>query len=419
VGYFALGIAQAASLIVVYLLVRHILNETRSALYGTLFVAVAGYHINSGGEPFAQALLTALMPVIFYLLFHKQNQLQRWKTAILFGLVGIGTITQNIAPVILVGVCGVLWVSRIIIDVLGRYLNIRPVYSGRILYGLIFLQIGFTWYYVVDYLEFQVWRIVEIVFFLGGSGQQQIENTGVAGVPTVAIFGTELPGVLMWAAPILSAALLVGLADYFSLREIVSDNVEDIPVHYTVIATTVFAGFTGVFAAGSGDAFRALPAVIVIIAPLAGFVLNEMRVSRGQVGALIVCGLVISVAFSGVLSPGVAKPELTDHNYQKSLEADQVAGAEFIIRYSNAAISGPYVYQYDYYSQVASGHNPDIVIREGFGVEDRESIIQFQNRIESGETTVYLDYYHTAFGIYRPATNRVYSSGNATVYIGH
>lgn len=417
VGYFGLGIAQAVSLIAVFTFIRKILHNTRPALFGTLFVAVAGYHIKSGGEPFAQALLTGLMPVIFLLLFRRSQDDKR-KVALLIILVAVGILTQNIAPVILVGVAGMIFITRHLILLAKPVLNVRVSYDINIIFPFLFLQIGFIWYYVVDYLDFQVLRIVRILLFQSGTGQTQVENTGVAGVPKVVLFQFELPGVLMWAAPILASALLVGLADYFSIREVLSDRIEDVPVQYVLLASLIFAGLTGVFAAGSRDAVRALPVVVVLISPLVAFVINEFRVSRGQVGAIIASVLIVIVAFSGTVSPGVAKAEISDDDYHKTLKKSQVASAEFVMQYSSDAISGPYVQGYERISQVSAGEFPSSVIKYSFNVENATSIHSFQVQSESGETTIYLDYYSRAFGLSRPETNRVYASGNSTVYQG-
>ncbi|WP_147302012.1 hypothetical protein [Haloferax sp. Atlit-4N] len=417
VGYFSLGISQACSLIVVYCFAKKISDSTHTALLGTLFVAVSGFHIKSGGEPFAQALLTAIMPVILFLMFFGEKFSKR-NTALILGLIVILTLTQNIAPLILTGIGGLTWFSGALAAKAKTHIDSAQLYADTTFVVMVGGIAGFLWYDRVGYLSYQVLRVFRIVLLLDGNGQGSIENTGASGVPTVVLFGQELPGVLMWAAPLLCAALLVGLASYFSLRDFLTKRDHRLPIQYMLFGLLTFTGLAAVFAAGSRDARRAVPIILIILSPLAGMALNRVRERRGQIGFVLVAVLIMMVAFSGVLSPAVAKPELSEHSYQKTLSSNQLKAIEWTKSHTTSAQSGPYVSGYDHISQASKGEQPVVTIRQGFSESDPSTIDQFEKN-GSRKTVIYLDYYDVAFDLSEPASNRVYDSGDSSVYNGN
>lgn len=410
---------QALSIVGVFIFARHILSSNRGGLFASLFVAVSGYHIKSGGEPFAQALLTAIFPIIFFLLFHRNLRLDARHLGILLGLAAFGSITQNIAPLILIGVSSVLWVSAKILNHLKSVVAQGPTFSIRAAVIVIVGIIGINWYIIVDYLSFQVYRVVALIFLLDGTGQSTIENTNVTGVPVVELFGHALPGVLMWAAPLLAAALTIGLVCYIVLHDVVAGTLDNTPIQYVGIAAGIFSIVGLVFAAGSESAVRAMPIVAILVAPLAGYLGVQTSGTQGAAQTGVVVIVIAIVAVAGVLTPPVAKAEWSEDSNQRYNEASQVEGAMWALEYTESAFTDPYTANTAHYRQAMAGDMPVDRVQPGFDAHNITTIHQFQNRIDEGETVLYLSYYEDAFGLEPPNTNQVYDSGDTVIYTGN
>jgi hypothetical protein len=414
-GYFTLGVIQAVSIVGGFIFARRILSSVRGGLFAGLFMAVTGYHIKSGGEPFAQALLIAIVPFIFFLLFQTQSQRNIRGQGLMVGLAIVVLVTQNIAPLALLGISGVLWLSSQISHRIFPQRNYSLQISINHTIIFIFGVVGIYWYIFTDYLTYQVNRVIALLLLLDGTAQSTIQDTNVAGVPTVEIFSVPLPGLLMWAAPLLVTGLIVTWVAYDLLYRLLEDSLEDVPIQYMCVAVVVFAIVGLVFAAGSGDAVRALPIVVVLIGPVAGYLCLAASV-RGTVGTLLVVGVIVLVATAGVLTPPAAKAEWSNDDYHKYLDESQLKGIDWAAQYMETAETGPYAAETSYYGQAMHGSYPTRRLQTGFNERSATTIRNFQDRANAGEPILFMRYYKSAFGLEQPPTNHVYDSGNADVF---
>ncbi|VTT87335.1 hypothetical protein DM2_669 [Halorubrum sp. DM2] len=414
-GYFVLGVSQAISIIGVFIFCRSILNSNRGALLGSLYTAVAGFHLKSGGEPFAQALLIALIPIIFYLVFETRSVTSKRRSGILLGLTLVAVVTQNIAPLVLVSAGFIIIGSTIFVRIIRIRFSHAVKYKIKPTLLSFFIISGIYWHILANYFHYDVGRVLNILLFTESGSNTQTDTA--SGVPTVELFNLELPSILMWGAPILANALILIIFGYVILSELITDDQAKPPLQYAFFASFMFAGLAGVFAAGSENAVRALPAIVIFLSPVLGYVGIKSR-WKGKFGRPILAIILIAlVVTSGVLTPLVAKAEWSDDDFHKYLNDDQVAAADFAILYTKSTASGPYVADYNYYTDAMSGKDPDPVIHRGFNQNSQSSINEFQEGLDSGKMSLYLDYYSTAFGLDSPESrHQIYSSGNTTVY---
>jgi len=423
-GYFALGVIEVASLVGVFLLGQYILQNEQGGLFAALIVSVAAYHIISGGEPFAHTLLIAFIPIVFYLLFH-QN-LSRRLAGILVGMAAFAATVQNIAPLVIVGVSLLIGVSAWLFRYLSPYIPLREVraqYSFKIRFTFIVGSIGVYYYVLADYLRFQTMRIVWIyqAFFSTSegrdTGQAVVEDTGVSGPPNVELFGQELPGVLMWAAPVLVIAGVLILVAYFVLYEIVRGEQNPIPLQYICLGGLTYSAFAVVFVSGSGGARRALPMILVLLSPLVAWLLYRFVTDRQQIGKALTVTIVLFVATAGVLTPPAAKSQLGTDDFQPYADSPRVASIEFTSKHTTETLAGVYAGNTERVILRSKGvAHPNPSINGSVHKNNPDSIRYYERQAKNGTTVLYFDYFQLAYSIEEPLTNKIYTSGNSSVY---
>ncbi|WP_137284588.1 hypothetical protein [Halorussus salinisoli] len=423
-GYFSLGIAIALSILGVYLVGRYVLQSKRGGLLSAFFISVAAYHIRSGGEPFAQALFTALVPFILYL-FLIANVGKR-KIGLLMFLSLFSATIQNIAPLI-------LSLSFLLFMVLAKVSRFIP-YSGNrtrlegrwsiptSIVGLVAIC-GLYYYIISDYLIYQVKRVISVILFLQnnreGVNQETLSGSGSAGVPTIELFGQELPGFIMWAAPLLITGGIICFSLYTILFYYISNRDKFIPLVYLGFSILFFIIFSITFASNTNGSTRALPYIFLLISPIFGWLVINVQSNSHPIVNYFIILLAILVALSGMLTPIVAKAELTQDEFQPYLRSNQVSSIEFASSHTDKIIA-----DYD-----AAGHEEMFKVRRGDGSpntvfervlypESPSSHREFRTRSHNGETTLFFSYYKNAYSIVPPDTNKVYSTGYATIYTG-
>jgi hypothetical protein len=420
IGYFSLGIIVAVSLIGVYLLARSVLADKQSALLATLFVSVAGYHVKAGAEPFAQALFTALVPFILYLLFHRDRSER--ELYVLMLLVVFASTIQNIAPLILLGICALVVGSELILNhvpVLRRARNPDHNYTIPLVIPALVGVVGIYYYVIADYFRFQTMRIVWLLEPLFGTadpeGQSAIENTGVSGIPTVELFGYTLPDVLMWAAPVLTVAGILILGTYHVVDEILAGNPDLQSLQYVLLASTVYAVFALAFVSG-GPATRALPSIIVLTAPVVGWVVLQYSNDNIVSGKSVAVILILCVVSAGVLTPPVAKAELSENNFRAWMNSEETAAVEFSMAYSDEVYSSSYFAGYESYLRGMKGVSEERTIQGNLTRNNPESTENYEYLSQDRETVIYSAYYRSAYSVEAPTTNIVYSTGDVEIY---
>lgn len=420
VGYFSLGIVVAISLSAVYLLGREILNDVRSALFATLFVAVASYHIKSGAEPFAQALFTGMVPFVFYLAFSQNRSYRR--TGILFLLSIFAATVQNIGPLVLFGTCiaalTVTWCFKYIQPIFSTKSLIADFYPTILLTSVIGI-VGVYYYIIADYFRFQTMRIVWLVDSIttqSPGGQQTIEDTGVSGVPAIELFGQDLPGVLMWAAPLLTIGGALVLTYLLLIYSIIQDDSELGHIEYISMATAIFLIFAIAFISG-GPAARAIPSVIILISPVIGWTLSQFIRNQPTMGRVVTVLIIFCTVSSGVLTPPVAKAELGNDNFRAWMSSDQTTAADFAIKYTDEAQTSFYIASYETYRSGSRGDLlTETILLGNLTKDDPKTVTKFQNKSQNGTTTLYFRYFGTAYGLNEPDTNKIYTTGNSSIY---
>ncbi|MFB6185607.1 MAG: hypothetical protein ABEI86_01910, partial [Halobacteriaceae archaeon] len=291
VGYFSLGIILSLSLTGAYLLARSVLADKQSSLIATLFVAVAGYHVRAGSEPFAQTLFISLVPFILYLSFRRDRSTR--ELYVLIFLVVFASTIQNIAPLVLLGiyatVVGSGWILNHVPDV-WRAGNFEAKYTIPPVVPVLIGVVGIYYYVMADYLRFQTMRVIWLLEPLldqsGPATRSVIEGTGISGIPTVVLFGYTLPGLLMWAAPVLSISGILILGGFHIVDRLIVGNIDVTSLQYVLMASVIYAVFAFAFVSGS-PATRALPSIIVLTAPVVGWVIFQFHDRKPIVGKSI------------------------------------------------------------------------------------------------------------------------------------
>jgi len=419
-GYFILGIIISLSLIGVYLFAKCILSNIRGALLATLFVSIGTYHIRAGAEPFAQALFTALVPFVFYLIFRQKSS--KRVTGVLFILLTFGVTIQNIGPLVLSGVClaavASSWVFKHLSSVVGLN-DLNPNFTVPTTAILVVFSAGFYYYVIADYLRFQVMRVIWTVQSLTVGTSPTSEANGAANtseIPTTELFGYEIPGILSWGLPILIMAGILILAMYHVVNEASQRDSNLTKVWYIFMAGAIFTLFALAFL-GDAPATRALPSVTILFAPVVGWVLYQFIKNRPGIGHIIVVSIVICIVFAGVLAPIVAKAELGDDDFRAGMSSEQVAGANFAIDYTSSTHTSSYVEGYERFLIGSRGSKIDRTVLNGILKQNNpESIENYRTLGRSGKSILYFTRYHSVFRLEPPWTNKVYSSGSAALY---
>lgn len=419
-GYFILGIIISLSLVGVYLFAKCILSNIRGVLLATLFVSIGTYHIRAGAEPFAQALFTALVPFVFYLIFC-QNSSKR-ETGVLFILLTFGVTIQNIGPLVLSGVCLAAVASSWLFKHVSSFFesnDLNPNFTVPATAILVVISAGFYYYVIADYLRFQVMRVIRTVRSLTVSTSPTSEPIGTAAaseVPTTELFGYEIPGILSWGLPILIMAGILILATYHVVNEASQKDSNLTKVWYISMAGAIFTLFALAFI-GDAPATRALPSVTILFAPVVGWVLYQFIKHRPGIGHMIVVSIVICIVFAGVLAPIVAKAELGDDDFRAGMSSEQVAGANFAIDYTYSTHTSSYVEGYERFLIGSQGSKNDRTVLNGSLKQNNlESIENHRSLGRSGKSILYYTRYRSVFGLEPPWTNKVYSSGSAALY---
>jgi hypothetical protein len=440
-GYFSLGIAVSISIIGVYLIGRYILQNGQGALLAAFFVAIGSYHIRSGSEPFAQALFTALAPIIIYFLFLRDRSVKQ--TAVVIGLAIFAATVQNIAPLVLVGVCLLFGLGEYLNKFVKKYTAIQQYYNISISSTIVAITAisGVFYYVIADYFRFQTMRVFGILESLLQS-ESESEAIGEAlgdGIPTVSIFGNELPGLLMWAIPILVISSVLILVGYTIVFRYIQGKRSFGPLQYIIMSGCLFGIFGLIFVVRSGGVTRSLPYIIIIISPVFGWLALNLTRDKNHVGSFIIVLLAVSVSFAGILTPIVAKPALSDDEFQPYLESNQVTAVEFASEHTSDTMSSSYVDGHERVWRVTQGYappetvvqgrgynasksitvtssGPDLVIRGVLNDANTETIQEYKVQSQAGETTMYFEYYRKAYNINPPRTSHVYSSGSTHIY---
>lgn len=419
-GFFILGLAVVIGLLGVFLFGRTILHNDTEALFGTLFVAVSAHHIKAGAEPFAQALFTGLVPFIFYFLF--KQKLSKRDLLILLGISSIAVTIQNIVPLVLLGISFLAGVSSILFGYISRFstrINTKDQLSIPLGAVTIFGIVGIYYYILADYLRFQTMRLVWLSNRLLGqsSSEEEItESSGVSGVPRVELFNIEMPGVLMWAAPVLVIAGVLIMMFYNLSWEFIKENGDIKIIPYASISGATFLLFAIIFVSGS-PATRALPSAIIIISPVIAWGVHKFIKDGKEIGGFVVILIIFLTVTSGVLMPPVAKAELGDDDFQPWMNTEQISAADFAIDNTEDTQVSNYVVGYERYRIGSTGEkNIELTLSSGFDKNNRESMTQFQQRSQLGVSTLYLEYYSSAYNMSPPTTNKVYTTGRSYLY---
>ncbi|WP_144905926.1 hypothetical protein [Halobellus captivus] len=421
VGYFTLGISIVTGILSVYLLGKHILESRRGGLLAALFISVAAFHIKSAGEPFAQALFTALFPIIVYLLL--QQITDRRHSVVLIFLIIFAVTIQNLAPLILASLFAILFISNLFIHFLTFFnINTKDKFS-LINERLVFvsLVVGVYYYIIADYLRFQSMRIFwiyeELLGFQSSGAQSSVNNTGVTGIPNITLFNYDLPGLLLWAGPILVIAGLLILSGYVLCSISFNNNQKKEPVQYIFFSGGFFTFFALTFTSIGGPARRAMAAGSVLIAPVAAWIIYKTVDRTFFLGKILPIMLVVTVCISGIFMPSVAKAELSEDEFQPYMRSNQVAASEFAFIHTNNVTTGSYVLGYEEIWQAKHGNiSGDKKVQAILNKHNPESIDSFRDGLVNGKTTMYFNYYNKAYNIQIPTTNRIYSSGNTTIH---
>lgn len=415
-GFFSLGVVASISLLGVFILARYVLTDDRAALFSTLIVAVSTYHIDAGASPTAQALFTALFPLIAFLLLLKTPS--KSHVAMFTFLAFTAIMTQNIAPLVLVGLCIALIISAWVTVIMYKASrSTRPIHPFLPDFSLLFLLsiAGIYFYMVADYFRFQVMRFVWMVESLVGPSSSQTSPGDAGGIPTVSIFDYELPGLLMWGAPILIIAGILVLSGYILVNELSKDGVQPDSAQYILMAGTIFSIFALVFVAG-GPATRALPSVIVLSSPIAGWMTYKFDLSHPPLARSVAVVLVLCTVTAGVLAPAVAKSELGEDDFKPYMGSEEQAVVDFADKRTTETQADKYSASYARLERISRGET-------GTGVSvnsvlDRNEPASTQRFLDNtgNRSTLYLSSYEGVYGITKPNSSRVYSSGGGSLY---
>jgi hypothetical protein len=261
-----------------------------------------------------------------------------------------------------------------------------------------------------------IW-VVSGILSTSSSPQGGIEEAGVSGIPGVSLFQFEFPRLLMWAAPILSVGSVLLLTGYYILYGLLQGKRESGPFQYIILGGVIFSIFAVVFVSGIAGARRAMPSIIILTSPVFAWLVYNITSDNPQIGRYLAVLLIISTVSVGILTPPVAKAELGDDDFHPYLSADQSAAVTFAERYSDQTISGGYAQRYEVYSQVVDG-NPavDPSLQGVLNKDDPNTIETHRQMSTNGTTALFFEYYESAYNISEPETNRVYSSGKASIF---
>lgn len=262
-----------------------------------------------------------------------------------------------------------------------------------------------------------VWLVEPLFGTSAPEGQSMIEDTGIVGTPTVELFGYALPDVLMWGAPILTVSGILVLGGYLIMDRIIVGNSEIKPLHYILIAAIAYGIFALAFISG-GPAARALPSIIVLIAPVIGWVIFEFDRTHHTVGKGMVVIIILCVVTAGVLTPPVAKSQLSEDNFRAWMTTEETSTVEFSMNYMDEVYTSSYFAGYESYLLGIEGSVGDQTVKETLNKDDPESIQNYRMLSQNGTAVIHSPYFRSVYGVEAPNTNCVYTAGATNIYMG-
>jgi hypothetical protein len=98
------------------------------------------------------------------------------------------------------------------------------------------------------------------------------------------------------------------------------------------------------------------------------------------------------------------------------MNSEEKSVVEFSISYADNVNSSSYYAGYERYLRGIDGE-PEVYTLQGtLDHTDPESTKDYLNSSQNGEKVIYSSYYHLVYGIKRPVTNNVYTTGDVKIY---
>lgn len=355
-------------ILAVFLLGRMILSE-RAGLMAALLLTLAPYHIYFGVWAVPNTYASILIPLIVYLLIMLMRrspsltkEARRGRSLKLFGMIVFMMVfmilTHPVASLGLAVVLLVLWSISFIYGRVTARRSMATVTLGTMLF-FITAMVGW-WTYVGDH-----------IYYIGGQLFSGFEISYLTSVPAkVASFIYEislLEQLLRYLG--MFAFFLVAIMGCLALVSKRNRNLDRTSLAFAGLIPCAIGFVALAFALSGLDArwfflaemFMAVPAAAIMLAASTG-------VRHKAAASILVCTLVVSLAFMGSISPSGSidnRDLFPNTGVRFAFTQSELDGAEFI----SLKADGPISSDFDYATDVSSS-----VFLNYFGVEPNELV---------------------------------------------
>jgi len=335
--FLGAGVPPVIAVVGIYLLTHLVLADTdesarqRAALFAALLVIVSPWHIARTAGPIAQSLNLAFVPLALYLAIRPERR----KVMVLFlGTLTIIAFTHNLTPLVLLVVFAFFLLVQGVLSRLQFVLPTRPNFSyvAVVVVGILITQ---YWMYI-QYFRLQANRVVRLLN-PGGSVESAVKESSVVSEYAISL---QDPVLHVGFELLLYIALFV-LVAHFVVGELLRR--EPFPLQWIVVAALFFGWVSVSHFFGRGTRIvRAFPNIVLIVAPVFGYLVSRTWRSRG--GKVVVLAILLLLPTNAVIaaSYGVTNPAIsgTDNEIggRFHLTGPEVAGAEHAVRYSRKPV---------------------------------------------------------------------------------
>lgn len=336
--FLAIGGGTVGGIAVIALLTRKIVPDkfsTRSLLFAALFLSVSHWHLAMSGKLIVQSLMLLFVPLA--LLAFVSNGMRRIFIGLFAAMVLL--ITHNAPGLVLVVFGGMMLFT----NYLGQRIAL-PVVQRKASQNLVAaIGIGLLSYWmVVDYLSFQIGRILR-VFQPGDSLNQAASQS------TEVVQASTFDPLLWPAADLLFGGVFLTAILFIVIRNRLR-NEPGFALDYLVATSTIYAG-TGIvlFIALNTQISRLVPLGILFAAPIVGYVMANIA-TTGRRGLAVCLALIlvlpsltfISAAESGYAF-GDAPTEYRTGFQQNWLSTSEFGGAKTASRMTDQMSTSGYI----------------------------------------------------------------------------
>jgi len=408
--FLTVGVVQVIGFIGVYFIVFRLSKDQRLALTSQLVVCLSAGPMMRGSNIFAQTYAGALFPILIYMIIMGGSNKKMGLFLLLTGAAFFGhhSIAFSLSLTIIF-----LYIGYIIIQLFPdlRDKEIGHYKNSYIPVALSVILVTISYYWLeIGQMRGQINRVGLILSITQATGSEAIEQTTSGSPPSVEIFGSTLPVILSWGAPLLILIVLVAIAGCISVSYIFTPLTLNFPGSYLIASFAMFSVFGISYLIGGNVAvIRLLPAVTVVVAPLFAFI--GKWVFPKKFGRPLLIGIVVLCIISGIFTPWVAIAERPDDDYSPIISNTEYAAGNWAQSHSTEIASGDGMVSFLEWNSVGNGDNMNnyqaVLIRS-----KPENLTQYQSHWQSESVFIYRSRYSSYYKLKQPNDkNLVYNSG--------